>query len=76
MYRKKERGIHTKTFTHLLSLAHYTRRGEQTDSVAGFFFTDPPSRFGPFFIEPVVAGLTPPTEPSLIPSRSSRPWTR
>lgn len=52
---KEEREITPKTFTHLLSSTLYEKR-----FVLLAAHTD--GRFGPWFLEPVVAGLPTPTE--------------
>lgn len=56
MYRmKEEREITPKTFTHLLSSTLYEKRCVSHVEVSD-------GRFGPWFLEPVVAGLPVPTE--------------
>ena len=55
MYRmREEREIETKTFAHMVSSALYERRSVFKNS----FF-----RFGPYFTEPVIAGLQKDGEP-------------
>jgi 20S proteasome subunit beta 3 len=65
MYTIKEgRDIEPETFAHLVSSTLYERRSFMSLYFSWIVVYDLQSRFGPFFVEPVVAGLTKASEGS------------
>ncbi|SRR5258708_2143812 len=70
MYTIKEgREIEPQTFAHLVSSTLYERRYVLRrflfpSSIALTVFANPSNRFGPYFVEPIIAGLSKPSEGS------------
>ena len=54
---KEERTIGAKAFAHLASSTLYERRCVSLSSNVAYTLTPRLHRFGPYFIEPVIAGL-------------------